>query len=110
MDIEVGLPDMRSVMSSDEFYSATPTIESDSPVIKDFATVHAAGGEPDAEQAVRLFYAVRDSIRYDPYHIDLSVQGMKASTTLFGSLRARSTRSINAIQYAVAFFSKLDTL
>ena len=29
-----------------------------------------------------LYYAVRDGIRYDPYRIDLSVQGMRASTTL----------------------------
>ena len=36
----------------------------------------------DRERAVALYYAVRDGIRYDPYRIDLSVPGMRASTTL----------------------------
>lgn len=34
------------------------------------------------DQAVRLDYAARDIIRYDPYRIDLSVQGLKASQVL----------------------------
>ena len=34
------------------------------------------------ERAVALYYAVRDGLRYDPYRIDLSVHGMKASTAL----------------------------
>lgn len=34
------------------------------------------------DQAVKLYYAVRDGIRYDPYRIDLSVQGLKASKVL----------------------------
>src|SRR5262249_53516577 len=36
----------------------------------------------DVEQSVKLYYAVRDGIRYDPYQIDLTTPGMKASTTL----------------------------
>lgn len=31
---------------------------------------------------MKLYYAVRDLVRYDPYQIDLSVAGMRASTTL----------------------------
>lgn len=34
------------------------------------------------DQAVKLYYAVRDGFRYDPYRIDLSVQGLKASKVL----------------------------
>jgi len=34
------------------------------------------------ERAIALYYAVRDGLRYDPYRIDLSVHGMKASTAL----------------------------
>jgi transglutaminase-like putative cysteine protease len=33
-------------------------------------------------QVVNLYYAVRDGIRYDPYDVDLSVEGLRASTTL----------------------------
>jgi transglutaminase-like putative cysteine protease len=43
-------------------------------------TIGAATGS--AEKARRLYYAVRDGIRYDPYAIDLSVSALRASTTL----------------------------
>jgi len=33
-------------------------------------------------RAVALYRAVRDEVRYDPYRIDLSPQGMRASTAL----------------------------
>ena len=65
-----------------QFTSATPVIESTHAAVEEFARRHAGGSGPDIERAVRLYYAVRDSIRYDPYLIDLSVEGMKASATL----------------------------
>ena len=34
------------------------------------------------ENVFRLYYAVRDIIRYDPYTIELSVEGLRASTTI----------------------------
>lgn len=61
--------------------SATPCIDSDHPAIRAFAQAHALGTTP-REQAVSLYRAVRDQLRYDPYRIDLSAQGMKASTAL----------------------------
>lgn len=69
-------------MSLDELCTPTPTIESANAAVADFASEHAAGAGSNTQRATNLFYAVRDSIRYDPYHIDLTVQGMKASTTL----------------------------
>ena len=33
-------------------------------------------------QSIKLYYAVRDGIRYDPYHVDLTVSGLRASATL----------------------------
>ncbi|SVA83690.1 uncharacterized protein METZ01_LOCUS136544 [marine metagenome] len=46
-------------------------------------THRAIGSETDSiEQIRRLYYAVRDSIRYDPYQIDLSVEGLCARRTL----------------------------
>jgi transglutaminase-like putative cysteine protease len=47
-----------------------------------FARTHAGGMATAREQAVSLYYAVRNGIRYDPYTIDLSVEGMRAGTTL----------------------------
>jgi len=69
-------------MNSDVLISPTTTIESTHPAVIDFAVRHAADLTSEAERAVSLFYAVRDGFRYDPYQIDLSIEGMKATTTL----------------------------
>lgn len=68
--------------SPDENLAATPFLDFDHSSVAEFA--RSATGEKlsDRDRAVRLFYAVRDTIRYDPYAIDLSVRGMCASTTL----------------------------
>ncbi len=56
-------------------------VDSDHPAVIAFAREHARGAD-DRERAVALYHAVRDGLRYDPYRVDLSVQGMKASTAL----------------------------
>jgi transglutaminase-like putative cysteine protease len=65
-----------------EFTAATPVIESTHAAVREFARRHSADKGSDIERAVALYYAVRDAIRYDPYRVDLSVGGMKASATL----------------------------
>ena len=69
-------------MKDADFITSTPTIEADHSEVKSFASLHAGECASEIERAVRLFYAVRDSVRYDPYRIDLTTDGMKASTTL----------------------------
>ncbi len=59
----------------------TGLIDSDHPAVRAFAARHGRGTD-ERERAVALYYAVRDGFRYDPYRIDLSPQGMKASTVL----------------------------
>ena len=59
----------------------TPLIDSHNPEVQGFARKYARGGA-DRERAVSLYYAVRDGFRYDPYRIDLSVAGMRASQVL----------------------------
>jgi transglutaminase-like putative cysteine protease len=59
----------------------TPLIDSDHPAVIAFARLHAQGATP-RERAVAMYYAVRDRFRYDPYKIDLSPHGMRASTVL----------------------------
>jgi transglutaminase-like putative cysteine protease len=59
----------------------TPVIDSDHPAVVAFAREHARG-DSDRERAVSLYYAVRDGFRYDPYRVDLTVPGMRASTVL----------------------------
>jgi len=60
---------------------ATPSIDSGHPAVADFAARHATGADA-RERAVALYHAVRDGFRYDPYRIDLSPHGMRASTVL----------------------------
>lgn len=57
-------------------------IDIDHPTVAAYARDKAAGGSTPQDKAVRLFYAVRDEIRYDPYTIDLVAESFKASTTL----------------------------
>lgn len=57
-------------------------VDSDHPLVIAFAQRHAQGATTPREIAVKLFYAVRDEVRYDPYRIDLSSAGMKASRCL----------------------------
>jgi transglutaminase-like putative cysteine protease len=59
----------------------TPQVDADHPAVAEFAQRHAQGGD-DRQRAVALYYAVRDGFRYDPYRIDLSPHGMRASTVL----------------------------
>jgi len=60
----------------------TELIDSDHAAVVDFARRHAAGGGDDRARAVALYYAVRDGFRYDPYRIDLTPAGMRASAVL----------------------------
>lgn len=60
----------------------TAIIDSDHESVQAFALEHAGPSGDPTQQAVRLYYAVRDGIRYNPYTFDLSVNSLKASTTL----------------------------
>jgi transglutaminase-like putative cysteine protease len=61
--------------------AATACIDAHHPVVQAFAATNAQGSD-DRTKAVSLYLAVRDRLRYDPYRIDLTEPGMKASTAL----------------------------
>ncbi len=64
-----------------EHLQPTACIDSGHSAVQAFARQHAPG-QSDRERAVALYLAVRDGLRYDPYRIDLSEHGMRASTAL----------------------------
>lgn len=64
-----------------EHLQPTAAIDSDHPAVMAFAREHAQGHD-ERERAVALNLAVRDGFRYDPYRIDLSLPGMRASGVL----------------------------
>lgn len=59
----------------------TSSIDFAHPAVAAFAARHAGTGTA-REKAVRLYYAVRDGIRYDPYSCRLSREWLTASRTL----------------------------
>ncbi len=77
-------PDGVPVTSDDprEFLAPTPYINSDDPEIRAFAEAAIEGAETDIEKAVKLFYAVRDGIKYNPYQGSKHKKHYRASWTL----------------------------
>ncbi|MFO1272093.1 MAG: transglutaminase family protein [Rubrivivax sp.] len=71
-------------MNSTDFRAAlapTALLDSDHPAVAAFAAEHARG-PTERERAVALYYAVRDGFRYDPYRVDLTPRGMRASSVI----------------------------
>lgn len=67
---------------TDLYLEPTEFIDWDKVVVKDFAYKHVEGAKSDREKSVRLFYAVRDQIRYDPYRVSLDREVYHASNLL----------------------------
>lgn len=68
-------------MSSEDltpFLAPTKIVDSDHPNVQRFAREHGRGGSP-TECVVRLYYAVRDGLRYEPYEAILTPEGLRAS-------------------------------
>ena len=60
------------------YLAATPFIDSDHADVRALAR-EAAGEGDDRTRAVRLYYAVRDRFLYDPYSVETTIDGMRAS-------------------------------
>jgi transglutaminase-like putative cysteine protease len=67
---------------STEYLQPTEFLDFDNPAVRRFAEEAARGAKSDTDRAVRLFYRVRDAIRYDPYRIGLDRESYRASHLL----------------------------
>ncbi len=67
--------------TTDPTLASTRYIDADSEVVRDFIATHAGSGDT-IERAVRLYYAVRDSIRYDFVAFELKPEVFTASHCL----------------------------
>jgi transglutaminase-like putative cysteine protease len=65
-----------------EYVQPSATIDSRNRTVSAFARANVGNTRDSRQKAIRLYYAVRDGIRYDPYSIELTVKGLKASHTL----------------------------
>ena len=72
---------MMSEDSFDRFLSPTSYVDSDSHEVSAFVSgvLGNAEGLSDKEKAIRLFDAVRDRIKYDPFHIGVFEEDYRAS-------------------------------
>jgi len=66
----------------EEFLKPAPLVDSDHPEILRFAHEAAGDARDPQQKAVQLYYAVRDRFRYDPYALDISDDGLRASSVL----------------------------
>lgn len=73
---------MKASLPTDAHLRATPAIDFDHPEVAAFAREFEQGFDTQRERAVAIYYAVRDRIRYDPYRIDATLEGLRASTPL----------------------------
>ena len=64
------------------YLQATPTIETDHKKIRDAARIVTRGCSNNEEKAVKLFYFVRDNIKYNVYMISVFIDDFKASRIL----------------------------
>jgi transglutaminase-like putative cysteine protease len=64
------------------YLEATRFIDSNDPALREFAARTAAGEATEIGRAVKLFYAVRDGWRYDPFVMRTDEQSFVASTVL----------------------------
>ncbi len=65
--------------SAETYLEAGRFVDSDHPAVRAFARAHADASMAPRAIAVKLYYAVRDGFRYDPYHFDMSETGLRAS-------------------------------
>jgi transglutaminase-like putative cysteine protease len=65
-----------------EYLEPTAILDSDHPAVVAFARKHGDEGEDHRTLAVKLYYAVRDGIRYDPYNAGAEVESLRASSVL----------------------------
>ncbi len=61
---------------------ATPIIDFDHETVQAYMRDNVGSSSDPADQAISLYYAIRDGIRYNPYKFDLTESGLKASTTI----------------------------
>jgi transglutaminase-like putative cysteine protease len=66
----------------DQYLEPTCFVDSQSPAVVAYARDRCRGKQTDVEQAIALFYGVRDDIRYDPYSMEDNPEAVRASAVL----------------------------
>jgi transglutaminase-like putative cysteine protease len=76
------MSDVLPAEDAERYLRPAPSIDSGHPLVVAFAHEQTAGLDDPREQAAALYLAVRDGFRYDPYSVDQSPAGFRASGVL----------------------------
>lgn len=77
-----------------QFLAPTWYIDSQHPAVREYAERHVAGVSGEIERAIRLFYAVRDDIRYSAYGLKFQREHFQGSTVLAEGLGWCVTKAV----------------
>lgn len=66
----------------DEFIKPTFFLDYESSIVQNFIKLKVYSHQSEAEKVISLYYGVRDEIKYDPYHIVLKKENLRASSVL----------------------------
>ena len=64
----------------DTYLNPSRFIDSDHPAVVEFAEKHRGPSADSSDQAVSLYYAVREAIRYNPYTFSRDPGSLRASS------------------------------
>ena len=73
---------MSNTEGKEQYLIPATFIDSDHPRVIEYTQKHTDDRNTAVENAVQLYYAVRDEFRYSPYKVDLRPEAMKASNLL----------------------------
>ena len=77
-----GLPELPPPYDGTPYLGATAFFDIDHPTVRGFVDEAIGDAASARERAVRLFYAVRDRIRYDPYNLTYDPRDYRASSVI----------------------------
>ena len=77
-----GLPAPAASYAGSVYLDATTFFDIDHPTVRQFVDEAIGDAQSQRERAVRLFYAVRDRIRYDPYNLTYDPKAYQASSVI----------------------------
>jgi transglutaminase-like putative cysteine protease len=76
-----------ALVPGEQHVASTWFLNSDDPVVREFASDAIDGCEAEPERIRRLFAAVRDNIRYDPYTVSSDPNDYRASAVIERGVR-----------------------
>lgn len=71
---------MKSII--DKNLQPTYFLDFDSQIIKDFINKNTNNAQSQKDKIISLYYAVRDQIKYDPYHIVFKKENIRSSSVI----------------------------